>query len=142
MQSSLFPKFAALASALLMGAAFISYRAGGLDRSRSSDRAPIDPPPAQAVQSTVPSAPRQAEAAPSVPPAPTAPAVPDRAFFAGSKSAAVFVESPPASVNDRVAPPATSPPNDSAVIMSGSKSLMPAAPRQKAVQSFQKAGKR
>jgi uncharacterized iron-regulated membrane protein len=142
MQSILFLKFGALASSLLLGAAFVAYRAGAIEWSRQSDRDAVDPPTPPAAQSGVSEAPRQAEAAPAPPTAPTTPAVPDRAFFAGSKSAAVFVESPAASAPALTAPPQAATPDQPAVIMSGSKSLMPAVPRQKAAQSFQKAGKR
>lgn len=141
MPSNLFLKLGALASSLLLGAAFIAYRAGAIELSRQSDQDAVDPPMMPAAQSGVPQSPRQPDAAPTAPISPPARAVPDHAFFAGSKSAAVFVESRPVLTPAPAAPPQAASPGQSAVIMSGSKSLMPAAPRQEAAQSFQKAGK-
>lgn len=129
-------KLTVLASSLLLGAAFVSYRAGAFDWSSRSDSATIETPPIPPHPTVV------------VPPrtqvAPPAASVPEQQIFYGSKSGAVFVEPQPTPQPAQAPTPqqtANSAPQ-SAVIMSGSKSLMP-APRQEAVKALQQqAGRR
>jgi hypothetical protein len=114
-----------VASSLLLGDAFVSYRAGAFDWSSRSDRTTIESPPIPPHPSVV--------APPRVQVAPPAAPVPEPQIFYGSKSGAVFVETPstPGPAAERGPPPPVNPPQhaqqaqQSAVIMSGSKSLMP-----------------
>ncbi len=135
MQTNLLVKLSVVASSLLLGAAFVSYRAGAFDWSSRSDRTTIETPPVPPHPTVV--VPARVQVAP-----PAAP-VPAPQIFHGSKSAAVFVapQPTPEPAPQQAASPAQ-PSRQSAVIMSGSKSLMPAAPRQEAVQALQQAGGR
>jgi len=127
MHSHLLVKLAAVASSLLLGAAFVSYRAGVLQWSPgSSDQSVETTPPADHTTEVGPAAATD----------------PDSAIFASSKSGAVFVEEQP-SPEPAPAPQQAAPPRPpTAVILSGSKSLMPAPPnyQQGAVQSQQTNG--
>jgi hypothetical protein len=135
MESNLRLKVGALASSLLLGAVFVSFRAGAIDPSSRSNRSAIQTPPVPAYPTVV--VPPRTDVNP-----PAAPVAAPQIFY-GSKSAAVFVAPQPTS---EPAPQQTTSPaqpsRQSAVIMSGSKSLMPAAPRQEAVQALQQAGGR